>query len=327
MNKMGLFSILGAVVAVAALSFFLHSAYIGLAADASTHGLAPLAWLEIKRDLDKCGSEIRERKCVVEGGGGWLFYHESLLDLARPWEDNAPSIIAFRDSLAARGVALIVVPVPDKLQVEADKYLRYTRTDLVPKAYREWIARLQSAGVSVVDAMDAFRSARDSVAMFEPYESHYTAQGRALLAKLVADTLQRILPQEPRISTYDIQMKPEKGSGNLFHLRYNRYRPYKVEESVVIDKTSGANYHDNRKAPVVIIGDSNAGHGLQYSSHIGALIAAKSGLPTFTISKVGAGNTGPRVFKGKARFLASKKAVIWVFDGRELYGRFGMPEF
>jgi len=219
----------------------------------------------------------------------------------------------------------VVVPVPDKLQVESDHYLRYSRADLVPASYRAWIARLQSQGVLVVDAMDSFRTARKNEPMFEPYESHLTAAGRLLLAQAVADTLARRISL-PSASPYVLSDTLGKGSGNLFHLRYGHYRRYQVRETRVMD-TQGIPYRDNKRAPIVIIGDSNAGHGLQYSSHIGALIAQTSGLGTFTISKVGAGNTGPRVFKGKSRFLSSKKVIVWVFDGRELYGKFAMPEF
>jgi len=324
MKKLGVGFLLLLLVS-GALVCGLREPYRKLVREAGQRGLPALAWFEIRRDLNQCGSETTEKKCVVSGGGGWLFYHESLINLARPWSDNTPSIIAFKDSLAARGVLLVVVPVPDKLQVESSNYLRYSRADLVPKAYRAWVGRLQDAGVAVVDAMDAFKSKRDSVPMFEPFESHLTAAGRLLLAQAVSDTLARriTLPSERNHVLVDSM---QKGSGNLFHLRYGHYNTYRVPEIMVKDR-AGAKYVEKKKAPIVIIGDSNAGHGMPYASHIGALIAQTTGLDAFTISKVGAGNSGPRVFKGKERFLASKKVVVWVFDGRELYGDFGMPEF
>jgi hypothetical protein len=33
------------------------------------------------------------------------------------------------------------------------------------------------------------------------------------------------------------------------------------------------------------------------------------------------------MFKDRSEFLDGKKMVVWVFDGRELYGDFSMPEF
>ncbi|MBR6123385.1 hypothetical protein IKQ19_07300, partial [Candidatus Saccharibacteria bacterium] len=75
------------------------------------------------------------------------------------------------------------------------------------------------------------------------------------------------------------------------------------------------------------IGDSNVGQGKSYGAHIGAYIASLTSVETFTIGKVGGGNIGPQMFKGKSKFLEGKKAVVWVFDGRELYGHFKAPEF
>ena len=292
--------------------------------EASARGLPPLAWFEIKRDLERCGSTSQEKKCVVEGGGGWFFYHESLINASTPWTDNTPAIIAFRDSLAARGIELIVVPVPDKLIVESSHYLRYSRADLLPKDYQAWVGRLQGAGVAVVDAMEAFR--RSDKPMFEPYESHYTADARLLLARAVAETLQ-VRVRLPRAAAYTLGDTLLPGTGNLFHMRYGHYSPYKVREYPVKDAATGAPFAENKKAPVLVIGDSNVGQGKPSASHIGALIAAEAGIPTFSISRVGAGNSGPRFFKGKERFLQRRAALVWVFDGRELYGKFAFPQF
>lgn len=324
MKKIGLVLLLVMLVG-GVCAYLLYSPYRGLAREAREHGLPTLAWFEIKRDLEDCGSAVKEKKCVVSGGGGWLFYHESLVNLANAWTDNTPAIMAFRDSLAARGIELVVVPVPDKLQVESDRYLRYSRANLVPQAYRDWVKRLQGANVMVVDAMDAFLAARATVPLFEPYESHLTAAGRSRLAWAVHDSLATRITL-PTGRHYTVVDSLCKGSGNLFHLRYGHYYQYQVPELMVVD-AQGKRYRDRKSAPIVIIGDSNTGHGLEYSSHMGALIAHATGLETFTISKVGAGNVGPRIFKGKSRFLSGKKVVVWIFDGRELYGNFAMPEF
>ncbi|MBR6855149.1 MAG: hypothetical protein IKN03_07115, partial [Fibrobacter sp.] len=72
---------------------------------------------QMVRDMKKCGSTTEEVACAIEGKDGWLFLQESLLNATKRWTDNTPQIIAFKDSLESRGIKLIVVPVPDKLQV------------------------------------------------------------------------------------------------------------------------------------------------------------------------------------------------------------------
>ncbi len=284
------------------------------------------ATLQIKRDLDACGSDTKEKKCVVEGADGWLFLQESLVNLMVPWTDNTNSIIAFHDSLQARGLTLIVVPVPDKLQVESSHYLWFSDENLIPPTYERWIQKIQDAGVPIVDAVKQFRTVHDSVPMFERYESHSTAQARALLAKAISDTLHKIRPDISSRHTYLIQDTVVHGSGNLFYLQNDSYPSYEVHETKVVTQQK-IPFRGTAKAPIIILGDSNASQGRSFASDIGSLIAYYTGLETFTISKVGAGNTGPSLFKGKNAFLQGKTAVIWVFDGRELYGKIVKPSF
>jgi len=285
-----------------------------------------LALLEINQDLEKCGSKTKEKKCVVEGSRGWLFLQESLVNSIVPWTDNTNSIIAFRDSLQARGLALIVVPVPDKLQVESSHYLWFFDEKLTPSSYSRWMKKLQKAGVFVIDALEQFRAIHDSIPMFEPYESHSTAASRLLLAKAVADSLHKVLPYISARQHYVLRDTLVQGSGNLFYLQNNSVPSYQVHETKVVTK-QGIPFHPTPKAPIIIIGDSNTSQGRAFASDIGSLIAYYMGLETFTISKVGAGNFGPRLFKGKNAFLQGKKAIVWVFDGRELYGKIVMPSF
>lgn len=77
---------------------------------------------QIEDDLEKCGGELKEARCAVSGEDGWIFLQESLVNLVVDWKENLNSFVAFNDSLEARGIKLVVVPVPDKLQIEAEHY-------------------------------------------------------------------------------------------------------------------------------------------------------------------------------------------------------------
>lgn len=286
---------------------------------------SPFASLEIKQDLKKCGSEIKEKKCVIESLDGWLFLQESLINITVPWTDNTSSIIAFRDSLQVRGITLIVVPVPDKLQVESSHYLWFFDENLIPSEYPQWVKKLQDANVHVIDAVKSFSLIHDSIPMFEPYESHYTCAARNFLASEVAKIFKGTIADSLK-HIYTLKDTIVHGTGNLFYLHHEEFITYKVHELKVLTE-QGRPFRGSSKAPIVILGDSNTGQGRPYSSDIGSLIAYHTGHETFTISKVGAGNSGPRLFKGKESFLQGKKAVVWIFDGRELYGNIVKPEF
>ena len=284
---------------------------------------------QMVRDLKKCGSTSEEVSCVVEGQDGWLFLQESLLNATRRWRDNTPQIIAFKDSLEARGVKLIVVPVPDKLLVVPEQYSDKAINGIHLPQYKKWVDKLRKKNVTVIDALDKIKDLQQKLGtespMFEPYESHCTGPARLVLANMVADSIAPLLYGMNR-KRYPLRDTIVDGTGNLYELLHDKEIEYRIKEQKVLG-TDGYKYRGSKKAPLIVIGDSNVGQGKSYGAHIGAYITMATSIETFTISKVGGGNIGPQMFKGKSSFLEGKKAVIWVFDGRELYGDFKAPEF
>ena len=280
---------------------------------------------QIDADIQRCGGELKEARCAVNGVDDWIFLQESLVNLVVDWKENLNSFVAFNDSLEARGIKLVVVPVPDKLQIEAEHYSEELSGGIVAPQYEEWVDALQDEGVVVVDAVEEFLEKNEETPMFEAYESHYTSAGRQLLAQMIADTINGMDLDVPR-GEWFLRDTVVPGSGNLYHLKYNSYPDYDVRVLKTVD-AEGKRYHGSKDAPIVVIGDSNADFGWNSSSNIGAYIAQATGIKTFTRSRIGGGNFGPTLFKGRSKFLEGKKMVVWVFDGRELYGDFSMPEF
>ena len=84
---------------------------------------------------------------------------------------------------------LVVVPVPDKLQIEAEHYSEELSGGIVAPQYEEWVDALQDEGIVVVDAVEEFLEKNEETPMFEAYESHYTSAGRQVLAQMIADTI------------------------------------------------------------------------------------------------------------------------------------------
>ena len=284
---------------------------------------------QIIRDLKKCGSTQEEVTCVVEGKDGWLFLQESLLHIVKPWTDNTPQIIAFKDSLEARGLKLFVVPVPDKLLTVPEKYSDKAKKGINLPQYKKWVDKLRKNNVTVIDALDKLKNLHKNLGkdtpMFEPFESHCTGPARLVLANMVADSIAPLLYGMNR-KRYLLRDTVIPGTGNLYDLLHNKEIPYAVKEQKVVSP-DGYKYFGTRKAPIIVIGDSNAGQGKSYAATIGDYIAMATSVETYSISKVGGGNIGPQMFRGKSSFLEGKKAVVWVFDGREIYGHFRDPEF
>ncbi|HUU68102.1 MAG TPA: hypothetical protein VM186_01145, partial [Planctomycetota bacterium] len=110
------------------------------------------------------------------GLDGWLFYRPGLdyltgpgfltrrhvakrLAAAREWEDPPqpdprPAILDFNRQLAARGIRLVIVPVPGKAMIHPEKFSRsyaYERRVLQNESYPQLLAELEQAGVLVFD--------------------------------------------------------------------------------------------------------------------------------------------------------------------------------
>ena len=192
---------------------------------------------QMVRDLKKCGSTSEEVSCVVEGQDGWLFLQESLLNATRRWRDNTPQIIAFKDSLEARGVKLIVVPVPDKLLVVPEQYSDKAINGIHLPQYKKWVDKLRKKNVTVIDALDKIKDLQKKLGtetpMFEPYESHCTGPARLVLANMVADSIAPLLYGMNR-KRYPLRDTIVDGTGNLYELLHDEEIEYRIKEQKVL---------------------------------------------------------------------------------------------
>src|ERR1041384_2753492 len=104
-----------------------------------TAGAARLAAQDFAAELAKKVQELEKNKAAaVAGSDGWLFFGGELrlLSVGKFWGDDArkvsrahkpeladpiPAILDFQQQLKARGIELLVVPVPPKAAVYPEK--------------------------------------------------------------------------------------------------------------------------------------------------------------------------------------------------------------
>src|SRR3979411_1269129 len=124
-----------------------------------------------------------EKKNVAAVGGadGWLFFSGELrlLSLGRFWGEEAtkvsrahkpelanpvPAILDFQQQLKARGIELVVVPVPPKAAIYPEKIVpgfEVRTTDPAPVLHR-FYDELRAAGIDVLDLSALFIQNRDN---------------------------------------------------------------------------------------------------------------------------------------------------------------------
>ena len=120
---------------------------------------------------------------VYPGRDDWLFYRpdveyvtgpgfleEATLAARRQVDpeqepESLPALIEMRDALEARGIALLVVPVPLKPTIYPERFAARA-TALTRGAqnasYATWVARLEAEGIDVIDLTTDFSEARQT---------------------------------------------------------------------------------------------------------------------------------------------------------------------
>ena len=148
------------------------------------------------------------------GRDGWLFYRpgidhltgdpflseERLARIARSGSefkapraaDPVAALLDFASALKARDIQLVVVPAPGKAQIYPEYFSgRYTAADagLYNESFGPFAARLEEAGVVVVDLVAEFkamRAAAPEAALYLRTDTHWTPFGMRLAANVVA---------------------------------------------------------------------------------------------------------------------------------------------
>jgi alginate O-acetyltransferase complex protein AlgJ len=272
---------------------------------------------------------------ALVGLEGWLFFADDVDALARRAPgpafagDPVRSVVAFRDALAARGVELLVVPVPVKPAIHPE---RLGAEDAAPPLRAPGepaiLERLAERGVELVDLAPRFaRQAADAGASEPLYlatDTHWTPAGMELAAREIALRLRAIADLPPGESAAcPPAERTVEGAGDLVALLGLDARSFARERVVVrpCSPPAGA-------APVVLLGDSfaavysspelgwGAGAGLRER------LAALLGLPVDALLRNAGGASATRELLARRlaadpRALDDVRAVVWLFAARE----------
>jgi len=313
----------------------------------------------VKAFLADCAAKAeaaREAETItVPGRKGWLFlsnelrhvgagefWGEAALKVSRgskpDWADPLPAIVDFSDQLKARGISLIVVPVPPKAFVFPELI-----SDAVPAPdglpprldvhHQAFYKLLADRGVRVLDIWPMLAAGRfgDKGPMYCRTDTHWSGRACELVAARVAEILKeqdwyaaapkREIAAETRKVEIDGDLRKamtgDRPSAEALPLRFvglrgSPQRPLNTPED----------------APVLVLGDS---HGLVF--HIGGDMHARGAgfadqlayelqMPVDVLAVRGSGATPARISlyrrsRSDAKYLDRKKAIVWCFSARE----------
>lgn len=279
---------------------------------------------------------------AIAGSDGFLFFRNSLqyavggdLEKQKKGKSPLPVIVEFQKALAARGVDLLFVPVPTKVEVYPDRLdakLSDFQGRVVNPFGRKFLLALSKAGVEVIDLLPAFLDARREKSdelVFQKQDTHWTDPGLRLAAAQISARIKKypwykeLSKHSQRYTTREVKFQR---LGDL-HSRLPeamkaRYQPEQLLARQVIG-SDGAAYVDDANSPIVVLGDSFTGvYQLMDAEHAGlsAHMAKNLSYPIDLVMSYGGGpNVRNKLLRRGAEALESKKVVVWVMTARDLY--------
>ena len=294
------------------------------------------------------------------GRDGWLFYRRDIDSLtgrgfldpeilarraaggselkAPPQPDPLKAILDFRDQLAQRGIALIVMPAPVKPSVHPERHsVRYAgRNEAVQNpSFVEFVERLASGKVACFDAAAVLLQAKATAPgrpLYLKTDTHWTPEGMELAAKALSEFARRTVALSPATDRFTAAAKEVTNLGDVammlkFPAEWQVFAPETATVRQVLDGKQA--WRPDANAEVLVLGDSFAniyslapmgwGEGAGLAEHLSLAL----GLPVDAIIRNDAGSFATREMlakelqRGNDR-LAGKKLVIWEFASREL---------
>lgn len=291
-----------------------------------------------------------ERRNVnaMSGADGWLFLTSELRFLAQGsfWGNAAakaarhkssagdpiPAIVDFRRQLKERGIDLLLVPVPPKAAIYADKLGLANASGPAASApyLEEFYKELRAQGVDVLDLSTTFAQPPETArgAFYCKTDSHWSGTGVVLAASAIAERVRAKIPAPASPKECATQWKDETIEGDLRSLLphdVSKPAPENISLRVISEKGNGAAVQPDPNSPLLIMGDSHTLVFHEFLAERAGLIdqlANELGYAPDLIGTRGSGATAVRVTlyrRGKSDpdYLVKKKMVIWCFAARE----------
>jgi SGNH hydrolase-like domain, acetyltransferase AlgX len=320
------------------------------------------AWLLPRVQSVLTGKLRAGNEQVYLGRDAWLFYRPDVdyitgppfLDLAqmrhrahvnRVQPDPIKAIVDFRNQLVARGIDLIVVPVPMKPGIDANKFSARAEENapLQNASFLEFKARLESAGVRVFDPGPLLiqrKAALGGVPLYLENDTHWRPETMEFVAEKLAPLIPP--PSSTQRPPLEIREREISSLGDIARMlmlpaSQNIYQPEKTTIHEVL--AGNAMWRPSKEAEILLLGDSFSnifsldalgwGESAGFAEH---LSLALDGRPLDCILRNSDASfatreiLGRELARGRDR-LAGKKLVVWEFATRELaFGDWKMIE-
>lgn len=243
-----------------------------------------------------------------------------------------PRLLELKHYLDSIGVQLLVVPVPVKEEIYAERLVAGTPADLcVNPAGREFTREMLAAGLDVLDIYPALMAAKagDEPPHFsyQRYDTHWSLPGMlAAMEQLAARVTQYSWYGDAgaKPGSLNMQETTTLREGDLVaHLPDAEKAKYPADTLPAMKIFKGAEpYKGGKNAPILLMGDSFTGvfeSVDQKSGGPGSLLAYATGLDVQVLTSWGGGpGVYHRMMKMK-KDMQSKRLVVYMMTARDFW--------
>jgi acetyltransferase AlgX (SGNH hydrolase-like protein) len=268
------------------------------------------------------GTDVKRlaAKYVIHGAQGHLFYLENLRAALVKADAFKPSLALIAQAsavLKAKGVRLLVVPVPTKVETHPE-LIGGRNVPYLSASKGRFFKALDSLGVDYLDLREAFFAAKDSVRLFPRTDTHWDQSAIRLAAALIA---RRIRPEG----------KPAANGGRddglsdttLVGFQGDLAEKFQLADSDTIHLQRvgdgrGGLLAEPDSAEIILFGDSFLRQYSRYSAHLGAHLSRELGYPVKTVYSLKGFIEGPQRIRDRVDAYPRTRFVVWVFTSRSL---------
>ena len=243
-----------------------------------------------------------------------------------------PRMVELKQYLDSLGIQLLVIPVPVKEEVYADKLIPGTPADACVNVNgQKFIRQMLEAGIDVMDLYPALKAARagDEPPHFsyQRYDTHWALPGMlAAMEQIATRVTQYSWYAESGAQPGSLAMKDTVvlREGDLVaHLPDAEKAKYTADTLAGMKIYKGENaYKGGKNAPILLMGDSFTGvfeSVDQKSGGPGSLLAYATGLDVQVLTSWGGGpGVYHRMMKMK-KDMQSKRLVVYMMTARDFW--------
>ncbi|MCF0224206.1 MAG: hypothetical protein HUK20_08045 [Fibrobacter sp.] len=243
-----------------------------------------------------------------------------------------PRMAELKRYLDSQNIQLLVVPVPVKEEIYADKLVPGTPADLcVSTAGREFVREMLEAGIDVLDLYPSLMAAKAGDESprysYQRYDTHWALHGMlAAMEQLATRVTQYSWYAESgaQPGTLSMQEVTTVREGDLVaHLPDSEKSKYTADTLAAMKIFKGTEpYKGGKNAPILLMGDSFTGvfeSVDQKSGGPGSLLAYATGLDVQVATSWGGGpGVRGRMMKMK-KDMQSKRLVIYMMTARDFW--------